>query len=95
MRLPADPGIGFSGSPSIFTPHAREVALALDYWLEPSIVWQNEVDLELPEAGGSILSPSKAPPHPRPGPKVRRPMTWSFRASYRSGSEEGGERDAD
>ena len=50
------PEIGFSGSPSIFTPHAREVALALDYWLAPSIVWQNEVDLELPEAGGSIIA---------------------------------------
>src|SRR5579885_453341 len=50
------PETGFSGSPSIFTPHAREVALGLDYWIAPSIVWQNEVDLELPEAGGSIIS---------------------------------------
>jgi len=50
------PGIGFSGSPSIWTPHAREVALGLDYWLAPSIVWQNEVDLELPGAGGSIIA---------------------------------------
>ena len=50
------PGIGFSGSPSIWTPHSREVALGLDYWFAPSIVWQNEVDLELPEAGGSIIA---------------------------------------
>lgn len=50
------PEIGFSGSPSIFVPHSREVALGLDYWLAPSIVWQNEVDLELPEAGGSIIA---------------------------------------
>lgn len=50
------PAIGFSGSPSIWTPHPREVALGLDYWIAPSIVWQNEVDLELPEAGGSITA---------------------------------------
>jgi hypothetical protein len=50
------PAIGFSGSPSIWTPHPREVALGLDYWLAPSIVWQNEVDFELPEAGGSIIT---------------------------------------
>src|SRR5208337_4339998 len=50
------PAIGFSGSPSIWTPHPREVALGLDYWVAPSIVWQNEVDLELPEAGGSITA---------------------------------------
>ena len=57
------PSLGFSGSPSIFTPHAREVALALDYWLAPSIVWQNELDFELPEAGGSIIAfgPSSTP----------------------------------
>lgn len=50
------PSIGFNGSPSIFTPHAREVALGLDYWISPSIVLQNEVDFELPGAGGSITS---------------------------------------
>jgi hypothetical protein len=50
------PAIGFSGSPSIFSPHAREVALGLDYWISPSIVLQNEVDLELPEAGGSVIA---------------------------------------
>ncbi|MBE3605269.1 hypothetical protein IMX07_16825 [bacterium] len=46
------PEIGFTGSPALYAPHAREVALGLDYWLAPSIVWQNEFDLELPEAGG-------------------------------------------
>jgi hypothetical protein len=55
------PSIGFSGSPSIWTPHPREVALGLDYWLAPSIVVQNEVDLELPEAGGSIIAFAGSP----------------------------------
>jgi hypothetical protein len=50
------PAIGFSGSPSIFSPHAREVALGVDYWIEPSIVWQTEVDFELPRAGGTIFA---------------------------------------
>jgi len=50
------PSIGFSGSPSIFSPHAREVALGLDYWISPSIVLQNEVDFELPGAGGSVIA---------------------------------------
>lgn len=46
------PEVGFNGSPSVFTPHAREVALGLDYWITPSIVWQNEFDIELPGSGG-------------------------------------------
>jgi hypothetical protein len=46
------PEIGFSGSPAVYLPHAREVALGLDYWFAPSIVWQNELDFELPRAGG-------------------------------------------
>jgi hypothetical protein len=50
------PGIGFTGSPSIFTPHSREVALGIDYWIEPSIVWQTEFDMELPRAGGTQFS---------------------------------------
>ncbi|MGH8013451.1 MAG: hypothetical protein ACREQ4_13225, partial [Candidatus Binataceae bacterium] len=50
------PAIGFSGASSIFSPHAREAALGLDYWIEPSIVWQNEFDLELPHAGGLITT---------------------------------------
>lgn len=54
---------GFSGSPSIFTPHAREVALGVDYWFQPSIVWQTEVDFELPGAGGTLYNfPSGATP---------------------------------
>jgi hypothetical protein len=65
-EITTDPGIGFNGSPSIFSPHAREVALGLDYWIEPSIVWQNEFDLELPAAGGTITTfngstPTNAP----------------------------------
>jgi hypothetical protein len=50
------PAIGFSGSPAIFSPHAREVALGVDYWIEPSIVWQTEFDFELPRAGGTIFA---------------------------------------
>jgi hypothetical protein len=50
------PALGFSGSPSIFAPHAREVALGIDYWIEPSIVWQTEFDIELPRAGGTLFS---------------------------------------
>jgi hypothetical protein len=50
------PELGFNGSPSIFSPHAREVALGLDYWIEPSIVWQTEFDFELPRSGGTLIS---------------------------------------
>jgi hypothetical protein len=50
------PFLGFNGSPSVFSPHAREVALGLDYWIAPSIVWQTELDLELPQDGGSTLA---------------------------------------
>src|SRR5260370_31762232 len=50
------PEIGFSGAPSVFAPHAREVALGLDYWLAPSIVLKSEVDFELPRAGGSVTT---------------------------------------
>jgi hypothetical protein len=50
------PELGFSGSPAIFTPHAREVALGIDYWIEPSIVWQTEFDIELPRAGGTLFT---------------------------------------
>ena len=70
------PEIGFSGSPSIWTPHSREVALGLDYWFAPSIVWQNEVDLELPEAGGWIIAfygsstPTTIPPGATPNDVV-------------------------
>lgn len=50
------PELGFNGSPSIFSPHAREVAFGLDYWIQPSIVWQTEFDLELPRAGGTLFT---------------------------------------
>lgn len=55
-EISASPELGFNGSPSIFAPHAREVALGLDYWIEPSIVWQTEFDIELPRAGGTLFS---------------------------------------
>jgi hypothetical protein len=55
-EISTDPEIGSTGSLSLFTPHAREVALGLDYWLAPSIVWQMEVDFELPEAGGTVTT---------------------------------------
>jgi hypothetical protein len=32
------------------------VALGIDYWIEPSIVWQTEFDMELPRAGGTLFS---------------------------------------
>lgn len=46
----------FNGSPAVFQPHAREVALGFDYWVAPSIVWKNEVGLELPRAGGQLYT---------------------------------------
>jgi hypothetical protein len=50
------PDFGITGSPALYAPHSREVALGLDYWIAPSIVWQNELDFELPEAGGLFVS---------------------------------------
>ena len=55
-EISTTPSLGFSGSQSAFAPHAREVALGLDYWIAPSIVWQTEFDLELPRAGGTLFS---------------------------------------
>jgi hypothetical protein len=55
-EISTNPSFGFSGSPSAFAPHAREVALGLDYWIAPSIVWQTEFDLELPRAGGTFYT---------------------------------------
>jgi len=55
-EISATPALGFNGSPSIFVPHAREVALGLDYWIAPAIVWQTEVDFEVPHAGGTVFS---------------------------------------
>ena len=54
------PDFGINGSPATYAPHSREVALALDYWIAPSIVWQNEFDIELPEAGGLFVSSTGA-----------------------------------
>jgi hypothetical protein len=50
------PDFGIQGSPALYAPHSREVAFGLDYWIAPSIVWQNEFDLELPHAGGTFIS---------------------------------------
>ena len=50
------PAPGFNGSPSIFSPHAREVAAVLDYYFGPAIVWQNELDFEIPQDGGSLVT---------------------------------------
>lgn len=55
-EISTTPAIGSSGLGSIFSPHAREVALGFDYWFAPSIVWQNEFDFELPRAGGYITT---------------------------------------
>lgn len=55
------PDFAFNGSPSLFAPHSREVALGLDYWIAPSIVWQNEFDVELPRSGGSLTSAAGGP----------------------------------
>ena len=49
------PDFGLSASPALFAPHSREVAFGLDYWITPSIVWQNEFDIELPRAGGTFI----------------------------------------
>ena len=50
------PDFGLNGSPSLYAPHSREVALGLDYWIAPSIVWQNEFDIEVPRAGGMFVN---------------------------------------
>jgi hypothetical protein len=52
------PDFGLNGSPALYAPHSREVALGLDYWFAPSIVWQNEFDFELPRAGGTFVNPN-------------------------------------
>jgi hypothetical protein len=54
------PDFGINGSPATYAPHSREVALGLDYWIAPSIVWQNEFDIELPRSGGVFVSPTGA-----------------------------------
>jgi hypothetical protein len=77
-EITTTPSVGFNGSPSIFTPHAREVALGLNYWIEPSIVWQTEFDLELPRAGGTAFTFNQAQAllsHPAPTPNDRALLT--------------------
>jgi len=59
--ITTSPVFGFSGSPSVFYPHAREVAFGLDYWIGPKIVWKNEFDLELPRAGGTFYTLAPGP----------------------------------
>jgi len=54
-RVGLVPDFGLSGSPALFAPKSREVAFGLDYWISPSIVWQNEFDLEVPSRGGVFL----------------------------------------
>jgi hypothetical protein len=56
IRAGLIPDFGISGSPALFAPHSREAALGLDYYIAPSIVWQNELDLELPRAGGLFVA---------------------------------------
>ncbi|HLK80761.1 MAG TPA: FlxA-like family protein [Xanthobacteraceae bacterium] len=56
-EIPTAPaGDGTDVSPAQFVPHGREVALGLDYWFTPQILWKLEYDIELPESGGSIVS---------------------------------------
>jgi hypothetical protein len=77
-EITTTPSLGFNGSPSIFTPHAREVALGLNYWIAPSIVWQTEFDLELPRAGGTAFTFNQAQAllsHPAPSPNDRALLT--------------------
>jgi hypothetical protein len=62
--IATNPVLGFNGSPAIFSPHAREVALGIDYWFAPSTVWQTEVDWELPRAGGLLYTVASFPASP-------------------------------
>ncbi len=56
-ELPTVPaGGGGDVSLSQFVPHAREVALALNYFITPSVVWKLEYDVELPRSGGQLLT---------------------------------------
>lgn len=54
---PIAPGNGMDVSPSLMSPHAREIALGLDYWILPSVVWKLEFDFEMPNRGGFLLAP--------------------------------------
>jgi len=56
-EIPTAPaGDGTDVSPEQFSPHGREVALGLDYWLTPQILWKLEYDIEMPESGGTLVS---------------------------------------
>ncbi len=61
MRVGFIPDFGFNASPALFAPHSREVAVGLDYYISPSIVWQNELDFELPRSGGLFVAGPGAP----------------------------------
>jgi hypothetical protein len=74
-EIPSAPGgDGSDVSPATFVPHPREVALGVDYWLAPSIVWKLEYDIELPQrAAVSSTSPTLAPSQRRAYPQRSRP----------------------
>jgi hypothetical protein len=55
-RIGLVPDFGLSGSPALFAPKSREVAFGLNYWITPSIVWQNQFDLEVPRHGGLFVA---------------------------------------
>ena len=76
------PDFGINGSPATYAPHSREVALALDYWIAPSIVWQNEVDIEC-----RARAESSSPPPARKRRRVRSRTIMRFSANSRSGSK--------
>ncbi len=71
IQLGLIPDFGLSGSPSLFAPHAREIALGLDYWISPSIVWQNEFDFEFPHSGGLFISADGSSVTPANAPNDR------------------------
>jgi hypothetical protein len=56
FRVGLVPDFGISRSPGLYAPHSREVALGLNYWIAPSIVWKNEFDFEVPRTGGAFIA---------------------------------------
>ncbi len=71
VQLGLIPDFGLSGSPSLWAPHSREIALGLDYWISPSIVWQNELDFEFPRSGGLFISADGSSVTPANAPNDR------------------------
>jgi hypothetical protein len=68
-EIPTSPGgAGGDVSASTFVPHAREVALGIDYFIAPSIVWKLEYDIEVPHSGGYIIDPDKDTSSPAGAP---------------------------